>query len=335
MIKHYLITCAFACSSLCGDGVSAKVQDGANVKKFDERTLIPRDVLLAKPDRFCVKLSHNGKYLSFFARSESGVRLEVISVSDGKSVNSFPVISARNMYSYTWAHDNEHILLPEDNQGDENDHILCLNIATGKKTNLTPFEKTAKSYVLKTSAKFPKEILIGSNKRNAQWFDTYKVNIATGQCELVFQNNAYTSVMYNENFELKVMFKTMENGDTTLFSENNELLMTVAFEDYGVFVPYHIAKGKNVMYASHPMGKDKAALISFDLDTKEIKTLLESNEANVTLSSCDPKTFEPQLAEVEYLRKKDFPLTDAIQDSMTFLKKEFQQKEFYIQEKGQ
>ncbi|MBE6447335.1 MAG: S9 family peptidase [Alphaproteobacteria bacterium] len=329
MIKSCLLTCAVACSPLCGasdDGVQCP-----DVKKFDEQTLIPRDVLLAKPDRFCVKLSHNGKYISFFSRSEDGVKLVIISSADKKQIRSFPVISARNMYTYTWAHDNEHILLPEDNQGDENDHILCLDVRTGEKSNLTPFGKTSKSYVLKTSASFPKEILICNNKRNPQWFDTYKINILTGDCELVFQNNAYTNVLFNEKFELKVLFKTMENGDTQLFSETNNLLMTVAFEDVGVFVPYHLAKGKNLLYASHPMGKDKAALISFDLDTKEIKTLLESDEANVILSSCDPETFEPQLAEVEYLRKKDFPLTKSIQNTIDWLRSYFLQKEFYVQ----
>jgi len=326
MLK-YLLSCSLVLSGLCGCELSQ------NTVKFEEGTLIPRKVLFAKPDKFGVKLSPDGKYISYFARSGSEVTLCVETI-DGKLVRKFPVTSARNMYSYCWAYTGDHILLPEDNQGDENDHILCLNMKTGEKKNLTPFGKS-KSYVIKRSLKFPNEVLIYNNKRNAQWFDVYKVNIETGKIEKVFENNAYTEITFNENFELKVLTKILGNGDIELLNSNGKLILKVPFEDTGVFGTYHLKKGENILYASLPMGKDKASLVSVNIDTKEIKTLCNSNEADVSLSSCDPKSFEPQLAAVNYLRKKDIPLSDKISENLDILREKFEGKEFYIQGRSQ
>ncbi len=331
-MNKYILTCALALTCINNEGIATSDIPN-NVRKFSKNTLIPREILLAKPDRFCVKLSKNGEYISYFSRSNKGVELCIETVDNNKLIRKFPVINSRNMYAYIWCHDNENILLPEDNQGDENDHILCLNIKTGEKKNITPFQKS-KSFVIQTSENFPKEVLICNNQRNPQWFDVYKINILTGTSELIFENSAYTSMMFNENFQLKILFKTLPNGDTELRSETGKILMTVPFEDVGVFVPYHLAKGKDILYASHPMGKDKASLIAFNLKTKEKKILFESEESDVKLASCDPKTFEPQLAEVNYLRKKDFALTESINNLLKLLKDKFKQKEFYIQSRN-
>ena len=266
MLK-YLVSCSLVLSSLCG------CELGQDIAKFEEGTLVPREVLFAKPDKFCVRLSPDGKNISYFARSGSEVVLCIDTV-EGKSIRRFPVTSARNMYHYYWAYTNNHILLPEDNQGDENDHILCLNIKTGQKKDLTPFGKS-KSYVIRLSEKFLNEILVCNNKRNAKWFDVYKINIETGKSEKVFENNAYISMTFNESFELKALTKILENGDAELLSSNGKLILKVPFEDTGFFGAYHLKKGENILYVSLPMGKDKASLVSINIDTKEIKVLCE------------------------------------------------------------
>ena len=75
-----------------------------------------------------------------------------------------------------------------------------------------------------------------------------------------------------------------KNGDAELISSNCKLILKVPFEDTGFFGAYHLKKGENTLYASLPMGKDKASLVSINIDTKEIKILCNSDEADVYLS---------------------------------------------------
>ena len=93
---------------------------------------------------------------------------------------------------------------------------------------------------------------------------------------------------------------------------------------------YNFKKGEEVLYASSVFGKDKTSLVSIDLRTKEVKTLYESERADVVLCdngsetrnpqvpiSCDPKTYEPQFVEVNYLKAKKFPLTKNISENLS------------------
>lgn len=97
--------------------------DCAEFTKLSPNTLIPRSVLLAKADRFFVQLSPNGKYVSYFARSGNDVELRIDRADNGKTIRSFKVRNCRNMYKYCWSYTNKHILLPQDNFGDENDLV--------------------------------------------------------------------------------------------------------------------------------------------------------------------------------------------------------------------
>ena len=310
-------------------------------------SLIPRSVLFAKPDKFCVQLSPNGKYISYFARSDKGVELQVYDLNTQKMVRTFPVISARNMYLYRWCYTSKHILLPEDNQGDENDHVLCLNIETGEKNNITPFSKS-KSFVAKLSDKFPNEIIVLNNKRNAQWFDAYRINIKNGNSEKIFENNFFADLIFNENFEIKAFTKVLPNGNVEILNSQKEVVLKIPFEDSETSGFSHFKKGEDILYGSSTLNKDKASLVAFDLKTKKMKVLFESEQADVSLTgpnfetrdpclpvACDPQTFEPQVVEVNYLKSRKFPLTKEMSQNLSILQSKLGNKEFSIQARSQ
>ena len=332
-----MLSCFLALSIACCDTAAA------DVEKFSENSLIPRDVLFAKPDKFCVQLSPDGKYISYFARSEGEVEMRIDEVATGLTVRKFKVVSARNMYEYRWCYTSKHILLPEDNQGDENDHILCLNIETGTKKNLTPFGKS-KSFVAKISKDFSNEVIICNNQRDAKWFDAYRINIETGKCEKVFENNEYGGLVFNDQYQLKALKKVLDNGDMQLLDSDRKVVLKVPFEETSNGNFYHMKKNEDRLYASFSMGKDKASLISIDLKTKEVKVIFKSDEADIGMAgfdfengdpqvpaSCDPITYEPQFVEVNYLRSKLVPLNNALSENLKILRNKFGAKEFFIQ----
>ncbi|MBR1734904.1 MAG: S9 family peptidase [Alphaproteobacteria bacterium] len=329
LLKH--VVCCILLVIFCSISDAINL-DNSNPSKILKTQLIPREILLAKPDRFCVKVSPNGKYVSYFSRIGSEVELHITTI-DGKLVRKFPVISSRNMGTYCWSFSNKYILLPEDNQGDENDHILCLNIKTGAKKNLTPFQKS-KSFIYAISQNFPNEIIVGNNMRDAKWFDAYRINIETGVCKTLFENNFYLSLIFNSKFQIKAFVRTLKNGDIELLTPKNERILTIPFEEATCGCFYHMKKDEDILYASYPMGKDKASLIAIDLQTKKVTTLFESDLADVRLGSCDPKTCEPQIATVNYLRKQNIPLSSSILKNLSILRKKLGNKEFYIKDRS-
>jgi Tol biopolymer transport system component len=151
--------------------------------------LIPRSVLLANPDRFCVSMSNEGDKIAYLSKKGDGIELKIEDFS-GKLIRKFNVIQSRGLYVFgiAWAHTGKHILIHQDTNGDENSHVYCLNITTGQSKDLTPF-KGAKSVIKKLSPKYPSEILVTSNDRDPKWLDVYRINIISGKAKKIFKNN--------------------------------------------------------------------------------------------------------------------------------------------------
>lgn len=326
MLKH-LLSGSLILACTCGGVGDSAATPPENIP------LIPRSVLMAKPDRFCVRISPDGKYISYFARSGNEVELRIETL-EGQPVHSFKVKNSRNMSGYTWCYTNEHILIGQDNNGDENDHVLCLNIKTGEIKNLTPFGDKVKSHA-GVSKEYPNYALVASNKRDAKWFDLYKVNILTGECQLVFENNAYTDII-SSDFEPRVFIEMKNNGDMDIFNaRTKKKVFTVKSEDMGLFSPYQIHKGQNILYASMFVGGDKACLAAINLDTGEVKTIYSSDKSDVSLAASDRETHEPQIVEENYLKSKYIALDPAIEKRLNILKAKFGEKDFYLISRSQ
>ena len=103
--------------------------------------LIPRSVLLANPDRFCVTMNYVGDKIAYFARKGSEIELCVEDLS-GNLLRKFLVKYGREARNYCWATTGNHILIEQDNDGDENTNVVCLDIKTGASKDLMPFKNT-------------------------------------------------------------------------------------------------------------------------------------------------------------------------------------------------
>ena len=123
---------------------------------------IPRETLFGNPDHVAVRISEDGKNISYIAPQNGVLNVAIAPVSnphDGKVVTDE---KTRGIRSYFWAKDNEHIIYAQDKQGDENWHLYSVNINNLEQKALTE-EAGARASVLKLSDKYPSEILIKLN----------------------------------------------------------------------------------------------------------------------------------------------------------------------------
>src|SRR5450432_364407 len=138
------------------------------VAQDSKSDLIPRDLLFGNPDRAAVRLSHDGKYLSYLAPSNGVLNVWIAPIDDLAKAKAITNDSKRGIQTYEWAYTNQHILYLQDEGGDENWNIHCVDISNGKDTNLTPDKKVA-ARLEHISPKFPDEILVQLNDRVPQF----------------------------------------------------------------------------------------------------------------------------------------------------------------------
>lgn len=285
--------------------------------------LIPRDVLLARSEVCAASMNKSGSKIAYISGSGRDVFLRIADIN-GKTIKKFPIKASRNMWNYVWSFDDKFILIPQDENGDENDHIICLNVITGEKKDLTPY-KNSKSAISKLSEKFPHEIIVSCNKRNPMWFDEYRINIETGETKLIFENNEFSEFTFDSDLNLRIAGKVTQDGSVESYAVINgkkgELLSRTSFEDSFNSRILHFSKDGKTLYVIKSENRDIGALYAYDWNSKKLKLIFESSKAEFGGVLCDPATYAPQIVSVEYLKPKLLAIDKRFESDIEFLEK--------------
>src|SRR5580704_14854336 len=147
---------------------------------------IPLRDFFKNPESRGYLLSPDGKTLSYLAPWESRMNIWVRPTAGGeaKRVTSE---KDRDIRDYFWK-GNDFLLYEQDSKGDENFHLFRVSLKKGEVKDLTPFPKVRVNLVDDLEDISPTDILVEHNKRNAELFDAYRLNVATGEIKMAAQN---------------------------------------------------------------------------------------------------------------------------------------------------
>ncbi len=148
--------------------------------------LIPRDVLFGNPDKISPKISPDGTMLVYQAPSGGvlSVWVRTIGKDDDRVVAHDP---ARPIPWCAWQGDSRHVLYLQDRAGNENYHVFRVALDGEPAVEITPGDEV-RTMPLAVSHRFPNEILITTNARDAASFDVARVDLGTGRVVLDTEN---------------------------------------------------------------------------------------------------------------------------------------------------
>lgn len=176
----------------------------------------------------------------------------------------------RGIRSYFWAYTNEHILFLQDLNGDENWRIYSVNLSSGKTKDLTPFEGV-QSQIQATSPKFPLECIIGMNRRDPEWHDLFRLNIDTGNLNLIQENTRFSGFEVDDDFKVRLASNMTQDGDIEIFKPGEDgtwkLFMKIKMEDAisARFAGFN--KTNEEIYLVDSSDRNTAALYTLDLNS--------------------------------------------------------------------
>src|SRR5688572_33276548 len=147
--------------------------------------LIPMKDFFRNPTRVAYSLSPNGEYLAFMQPWETRLNVFVEKIGTGQATR---VTSARerDIAGFAWKGSNR-IVYVQDTGGDENYRLYAVGIDGSNPRDLTPFEKV-RAQIIDRLERNENEILVGLNKRNPQVSDVYRINVNTGEMNMVAEN---------------------------------------------------------------------------------------------------------------------------------------------------
>ncbi|MBT9486475.1 MAG: S9 family peptidase [Rubrivivax sp.] len=167
-------------------------------------------------------------------------------------------------------------LFTKDTGGDENDHVVAVDITSGKVTDLTPFAGV-RAAILDPLPDDAEHILVQHNQRDKRVFDVYRVNVKTGAQTLVAQNPG-NIIGWQTDHAGRVRLGVASDGvnNTLLYRATEaEPFKPLFSTDFRTQVnPQFFDRANQRFYATSNRGRDKSALVLIDPATPNDEQLI-------------------------------------------------------------
>lgn len=244
---------------------------------------IPMEDFFRNPDKSSFQISPDGKHISYMKPWEKRMNVHVVDVETNNEIR-LTSSKERGVYGYLWLGNNR-IGYVKDDGGDENMHFYAVNIDGTNEIDLTPFENV-QARIIDDLEDDPDYLIIGLNKRNPQIHDPFRVNVNTGEMEMIAENPGNISGWVTDHNGKLRMATTSDGVNTSLLyreSESDEF-KAILTTDFKVAVSplFFTFDNKNIYVASN-RGRDKTAIFEFDINkVKEGKLIFENDEVDVS-----------------------------------------------------
>ena len=235
---------------------------------FSAPKVIPIEDFFENPKVTSFQLSPDGKQVAFIQPYQG--RLSIfIKFLEEKEAQCITKNINKDIYFFYWKNKDTIIYL-QDQDGDENFHLYCIDLKTGESKDLTPF-KGVRVGLVDALANAEQEMLIFMNKENQEVFDVYRLNLQTGSVRLEVKNPGnYTGyVTDNQGLVRIACGKDTKTGDKVIYYRSNskEPFRRILSCDYrDTFEPYFFTSDNKKIYAISTLGRDKKALVVANLE---------------------------------------------------------------------
>jgi dipeptidyl aminopeptidase/acylaminoacyl peptidase len=262
----------------------------AQSKKNDGKAVpvLDRQLFFGNPEISGGQLSPDGQWISFLKENEGIMNIWVKKFNEPFTSAKPLTNSKRPMSGYFWTHDGKYIVYVKDENGNENSNIFAVDpLAAGEPSgvpasrNLTPL-KDVTAQINLVSKKNPDLLMVSLNDRDKAWHDLYQLHISTGELTKVYENTErITGYDFDWDENLRVVSKTDEKGNTTMFKKEGEKLIPIY--DFIVTEQAYVAgwtpDNKKTYVVTNKGDLNLSTLYLMDMDTKTM-TKVESDPKN-------------------------------------------------------
>jgi dipeptidyl aminopeptidase/acylaminoacyl peptidase len=288
--------------------------------------LIERARLFGNPSKMAGSVSPDGKWLSWIAPRDGVLNVWVAPIGSPGDAKPLTDEKTRPIRMAFWAPDSKTLLFINDKGGDENFLLYGVDVASGKQTLLTPFEKT-RVMIVNISRQVNDRILVGINNRDPRWHDVYSLDLASGKLSLVYKNEGgYASVIADKQLNVRALAKARPDGGVDYYRMAGGAVEATPFVQVGLddsltTGPLGFTTDGKTLYWADSRERDTAALVAQDFATGANKVVAQDARADITSGLFDVRTGRLQVYDLERLRHEYVPLDASLGTDLKHLQK--------------
>jgi len=298
-IPHKIIALSIALISVgCATGPTHPALVGAELNRT-----VPVRQFVANTDHIDdFNLSPDGTKMVYRGVSSLRPAIKWRSLTGGKT--HAIEFKKRSPYPF-WSADSRYLLYVADPSGREEYSVFAIDTQFPDKParNLTPMEGI-RSYVHQVPLTESDDIYIGHNGRDQEVFDIYRLNVTSGEQELLHKNvDNVIATTLADNGEIRARVRQTEDARILEIPSDNGWRNVITA---GVFDAMHIVslnKDGTSMYLLSNVGRDRIAAIELNIETLEETVLYEHPTVDVDGMFVSQKDLRPLMA----FARPDYP----------------------------
>jgi dipeptidyl aminopeptidase/acylaminoacyl peptidase len=242
---------------------------------------IPLRDFFRNPQEAGHQISPDGRHLSWLAPHERRLNVFVRPLAGGPATRVTGE-TARDLAGYFWK--GERILYVKDFGGDENFHLVSVNLKGEDVKDLTPGDKV-RAMVIDGLVDDDRHLIVAHNRRDARVFDVYRIDVESGKETLIAQNPGNISGWMTDHAgRLRVAVATDGVNQTLLYREQEsepfKPIVTTDFRE--ALAPLFFTFDDKALYVASNRGRDRTAIFEFDpVTAKEGKLIAEHPEVDM------------------------------------------------------
>lgn len=268
--------------------------------------LIPRKILFGNPDKASPQISPDGKYLSFLAPVEGVLNLWVAPAGDLAAASPVTRDRGRGIRLYGWTYNGDQLAYLQDQNGDENWHIYTVDLPGNHVRDLTPIDGV-QAQLQRDSHKHPGHIVVGINDRDPQFHNLYRIDLNTGERELLQENSGFAWFVVDADYNVRLAARLTSDGGSEYLRKSLdgewEHSFTISMEDAVTTSPLEFDNTGRLLYMEDSRGRNTAALKSVDLVTGAETIIASDERADVADTMIHPTEKTVQAVSFNYDRK--------------------------------
>jgi len=256
--------------------MSSAAEASARVKR------IPLRDFFRNPERSSFQISPDGATLSFMQPYQNRMNVFVQPRAGGEPVR-LTSETERDVAGYFWK-GSRRIVYLKDFKGDENFHLVAVDIAGGAPVDLTPFDKV-RAMIVDDRYDNDDEMIVALNKRTAEVFDVYRLDLDSGELTLIAENPGNVTGWATDHSGAIRLAIVTDGVSTSILHRPNDgaafqNVITTNFKEN--IRPLFFDFDNKLLFASSNIGRDKAAIVRLDPATaKEDGVIFQHPEVDV------------------------------------------------------
>jgi acetyl esterase/lipase len=285
--------------------------------------LIPRTKLFGNPQRAMCQLAPNGATLSWLAPLDGVLNIWTAPADDIGAAAPATDDRGRGIRFYAWARSGSHLIYIQDEAGNEDWHVYATQPQGGEARDLTPI-KGVHAQISGASWDQPNVLMVGLNDRDPRWHDIYRIDIESGERELVVQNDMeFGGFTLDRALRPRIAQKTLlQEGGREFFRFDGdawEPIFRIGHEDELATGFIGFERSGDHAHILDSRGRDKAALGRMALATCEVEIVAEDDKADISDVLAHPTSYEIEGYGTNYLKLEWTPLNDAMGQDLAHL----------------